>query len=128
MTDSSPVRDSVRQQAATADRALACAAALEREIHGSVESRLLASRHALRLCWLARRSEAVGLPWVAEVARLTVSALAVPRRPAALVAQAVDVLTLAGLNAKRRAPADLHQAVAALREHVRYVRSVSERS
>jgi hypothetical protein len=127
MTQVAPAGASVRRQAATADRALACAAALEREIHGS-ESGILARRHAFHLCWLARRSEAVGLPRLAEVARLTVSALAVPRRPAALVAQAVDVLTLAGLSAKRRAPADLDQAVAALREHVRYVRSVSERS
>ena len=76
---------------------------------------------------LAKRSEAVGLPWLAEVARLTMSALADPRREPALVGQAVDVLTLAGHNAKRRVPAraDLGSAVDALRDHLRYARAAS---
>ena len=128
MIDHSPSQDADRRQSAAADRALACAAALGRDLHGSVECEHLASRHALRLRLLAKRSEAVGLPWLAEVARLTMSALADPRREPALVGQAVDVLTLAGHNAKRRVPAraDLGSAVDALRDHLRYARAASD--
>ena len=128
MIDRTPSQGDDRRQSAAADRALACAAALGRDLRGSVECEQLASRHALRLRLLAMRSEAVGLPWLAEVARLTMWALADPRREPALVGQAVDVLTLAGRNAKRCVPAraDLGSAVDALRDHLRYARAASD--
>lgn len=112
-----------RRRAAMADRALACAGALEQDIRRIVESEPLADSHTPHLRRLARRSDTVGLPCLAEAARLAVAALTAPRRPAVLVSQAIDVLTLAGRAAKQGFPvrADLHPVVEALRDHLRYV-------
>jgi hypothetical protein len=113
-----------RRQAAAAERALACAEALGRDIHALVESEPLARRHAPRLRRLARRSDTLGLPCLAEAARLAVAALTAARRDSLLLGQAIDVLTLAGQAARRGARADLHPVVEALRDHLGYAGTI----
>ena len=123
--ESSGVAD--RRRTAIADQALAYALALARDLHDIVQSDPLAGRHAPQLRRLARQSDAVGLSCLGEAARLTLAALATPRRQDALVSHAIDVLTLAGEAVKRGDPvcADLHPAVEALRDHLRYAGAAS---
>ena len=118
---------SERRQTATADRALACAEALGQDLRSIVASGPAAIHHSRRLQRLARRSEAAGLPCLAEAARLAVAAIAAPQREDVLVSQAIDVLTLAGRAVKRGLPvrADLHPVVEALRDHLRYAGAMS---
>jgi len=100
------------QQIALAEEALEFAAAIARQ-DGSVTD--------LRL--MAHRSDALGLSTLGEAARLMEAVLSAPRPTAALLRQAVDVLTLAGEDVRRRSvdvAADLGPVVDALRAHVRY--------
>lgn len=100
------------QQLALAEEALGCAEAITRQ-EGSVAD--------LRL--MAHRSDALGLSTLGEAARLVEAVLNAPRPTEALLRQAVDVLTLAGQDARRESrgvPANLGPVVDALRAHVRY--------
>jgi hypothetical protein len=100
------------QQIALAEEALGCAEAIARQEGRVADLRLM-----------AHRSDALGLSTLGEAARLMEAVLSVPRPTPALLRQAVDVLTLAGEDARRESAdvaADLGPVVDALRAHVRY--------
>ncbi len=115
-------RDAGRaQQIALADEALGCAEAIARQQGSRVHAG--ANRHVADLRLVAHRSDALGLPTLGEAARLMEAVLSAPRPSEALLQQAVDVLTLAGRDARRESrevPADLAPVVDALRAHVRH--------
>jgi hypothetical protein len=115
-------RDAGRaQQIALADQALGCAEAIARQGRRGVQEG--ASPHVADLRLVAHRSDALGLSTLGEAARLMEAVLIVPRPSEALLQQAVDVLVLAGRDARRESRdvrADLGPVVDALRAHVRH--------
>jgi hypothetical protein len=107
---------------AVAEAALECAEAIaRREMNRAHAGR--PHDHVAGLRQVAYRSDTLGLSTLGDAARLMETVLIAPRSTEALRRQAVDVLTLAGRDARRDSravPANLGPVVDALRAHVRY--------